>query len=203
MNYKLIGRLPIETVNFFKEEILKIKDETKKFQWIYLNYKLNFEFIKIFENGILEPIFDKNKNRFEQKAFYVPSEKGYMIHKDGVDDKVALNIALSCNENDWVRWHDDKLVYEQGDVPVTYSYKQGYGSSQNAVNIKDYENFPYTDQIRNRVGDVYIIKTDVFHSYKCSGPNDRLILQTKFKGNPTFETVCEQLTTKNFKNLIT
>jgi hypothetical protein len=206
-NYFYLGRLPQETIDFLLVETLKLKNnELKEKQWIYYNYYLNFEFLKLFTNKNLELKFIKEgaglqkgvSNFYNQKVFYTPAGQSFMIHKDGINDKVALNIALSCNEDDWVRWYDEESILQYGEVPVTVS--KGY--SRNAFNVPDFENFPYIEEIKNKIGDVYVIRTDVFHSYKCVGPKDRLILQTKFEGNPSFETVCDLLSNENFKNLI-
>ena len=206
-NYKKLGKLPKETIDFFREEILKLKDPKKsKNQWIWLTYNLNYEFLKIFENYNLYVRLVANgvgeiahkKNYYNQKAFYTPAGSKFLIHKDGINDKAALNIALDCNDDDWVRWYKDEDVYKFGDVPARIELNH----SRNAHAIKDFENFPYTEELRTEVGDVYVVNTDVFHSYVCSGPKDRIILQTKFEGNPSFQELCDSLSKNSFKNLI-
>lgn len=205
-NYKKLGKLPKATIDFFLEEIMKLKDLKKpKHQWIWLTYKLNYEFLKIFENNNLYLKLIKNgvgeirykKNYYNQKAFYTPAGCGFLIHKDGINDKAALNIALQCNDDDWVRWYRDEDVYKFGDVPA----KVELNYSRNAHAIKDFRNFPYEEELRTEVGDVYVVNTDVFHSYVCSGPKDRIILQTKFEENPSFQELCDLLSEKSFKNI--
>ena len=213
-NYKLLGRLPIETVNYFHDEIMKIKESDSDdvsegengLKWIWLNYKLNFEFLKIFQNDELNIQFipqgyksaAHKKNYFNQKAFYTPADSGFMIHKDGWEDNAAMNIALSCNDGDWVRWYDEETVNRIGKVSLNH----GINKSRNVTNIKDWETTEFIEEVRTQVGDVYVLNTNVYHSYKCSGPKDRVIIQTKFVGNPLFESLSESLSKSSFKNLI-
>jgi len=108
MKYNKLGKLPIETVNFFLEEILKRKQPNMDYQWIHFDEYLNDKFLQIFTNTELKIQYSENKNRPVQKAFYSEPGHGYRIHKDGFKCQSALNIAVSCNPGDWVRWYDDE-----------------------------------------------------------------------------------------------
>ena len=48
------------------------------------------------------------------------------------------------------------------------------------ISLDDPENVPFMQQVNTQEGDVYLINTDVYHSFKCVGNNHRFILQTKF-----------------------
>jgi hypothetical protein len=197
MNYMLLGTLPMETVEFFRDELLKRKVKGIPYQWIMFDMFLHKEFLKIFENTELEVQFRGNQPI--QKGFYSDPGHGFRIHKDGTQCKTAFNIALSCNDDDWVRWYDDDYINSIGKLSVM---DKKYASSRN-VDIMDYENVPFIEERRNKVGDVYLVNTDVYHSFKCAGPEPRLVLQTKFEGFPDIDTVYNSLKTVNFKNIKT
>lgn len=202
-NYKKIGKLPKETIDFFLEEINKRKKSNTSYQFVWFDHYLEDKFLQIFENTELKiHLREDTSDLPNQKAFCSAPNHGFMIHKDGWINKAALNIALSCNPGDWVRWHDEDLVNSFGKIsPTDYSH-QSFTKSRNATNIKNYEYFPYTEQLRNEIGDVYVLDTGVYHSFKCSGPKDRIILQTKFEGFPNLEKLINSLSVKSFKNII-
>ena len=135
-------------------------------------------------------------NKWIQKAFYSPVGKGWKIHKDGIDCKVALNIALQSNESDWVRWYDEELINDLADINVTDGDK-GKGHSRN-IPINEYEDISFIDELKVEQGEVYLVNTDVFHSFYCGGPKDRVIVQTKFQNNPNWNTVLENVKKSNF-----
>lgn len=198
MNYALLGKLPLETVEFFKTELLKRKKTGIPYQWIMFDDFLHQEFLKIFENADLEVQFKENQPI--QKGFYSDPGHGFRIHKDGIQCKTALNIAISCNPDDWVRWYDEDYINSIGGKLSIIDKK--HMSSRN-VDIMDYENVPFIEERRNTVGDVYLVNTDVYHSFKCIGSEPRLIIQTKFQGYPDIETVYDKISKVSFKNLIT
>ena len=196
-NYKFLGKLPQETIDFFKDEILKRKEPNNPYQWIKFDYFLNEEFLKIFKNTELE--IQQYKGMPVQKVFYSDPGHGFRIHKDGINCRSALNIALSCNEGDWVRWYDEELINKLTQTTVQYGKKTG--SSRN-TDIFNYEKIPYIDELKNEVGDVYVLNVEKYHSFKCIGKQPRLILQTKFEGFPVFEVIKDSLSEKSFENLI-
>lgn len=207
MNYIKLGKLPNDTIASFKEEILKRKVNGKPYQWIQFDNVLHDKFLEIFENSELKIQWFEEKKRYVQKAFYSETGYGMGIHKDGIACKSALNIAISCNPEDWVRWYDEKLI---NGLATKYHYKiknkenaqEIFGYSRDLPYVK-YDTIKYTDELRNEVGDVYMVNVDVFHSFKCMGPEPRIILQTKFEGFPTFDEISKSLTQKSFKNIIT
>lgn len=200
MLYKLLGKLPSDTIEFFLTEINKRKDLDKEYQWVPFDDFLNQKFMEIFENSELEIQYDPYKKIWIQKAFYSKPGHGWKIHKDGIQCKTAMNIALSCNDGDWVRWYDEDYINSLTNI-TTNTDIQGLGNSRN-IDINDYETIPFIHEIKTSPGDVYLVNTDVFHSFKCSGPKDRIIIQTKFKGYPPIDIVDNSLSNKSFTNLI-
>lgn len=205
-NYHFLGKLPADTVSFFKHEILQrnkkhnpnVRHINDSYQWVHFDDYLHNEFLKIFINTDLKIQWWKEKDRPTQKAFVVEPGAGMRIHKDGMHCKAALNIAISCNPNDWVRWYDEDTINSLGNVVAR---NDGEASSRN-VDITDFESVEYTEEVHNSEGDVYIVNTDVYHSFKCNGTDPRIIIQTKFDKWPDFETVKESLTKNSFINLL-
>ena len=198
-HYRKLGKLPVDTIEFFKTEILKRKIN-RSFQWIQFDKYLNDKFFEIFCNAELKVQYDNINNRLVQKAFYSEPGHGVRIHKDGSRCRSALNIAISCNDTDWVRWYDENLINSlNGDVKVTQS--SNYGLSRN-TDIVEYEEIPFIEELNNEIGDVYALDVDTYHSFKCNGPHPRIIIQTKFHGYPNFPTISESLTKSSFNNLI-
>ena len=156
--------------------------------------------MEIFENEELKVNYDPYKKMWIQKAFYSKPGHGWKIHKDGIQCKTALNIALSSNDGDWVRWYDEDYINSLRETTQNTNI-QGIGNSRN-IDIDDYENIPFIEERKTETGDVYLVNTDVFHSFKCSGPKDRIVIQTKFRDFPPIEVVDESLSKKSFRNLI-
>lgn len=202
MLYKKIGTLPQDVLDFFKEELLKRKNPNRGYQWIEFDNYLNQKFYEIWDNEELTVSFNTHDNKWVQKCFYSPPSEGWKIHKDGINCKTAMNIALQCNDTDWVRWYDEDYINSQRETTVTKNIqgKGAVGTSRN-VEIDNYEDLEYVKQVTPKEGDVYLVNTDIFHSFKCGGPKDRLIVQTKFSGNPHITKVAELLEKSSFKNL--
>lgn len=200
MNYFLLGKLPEDTIKFFLDELLKRKIEGKKYQWIHFDSDLNRIFLELFENNELKIQWNREKdvNRPIQKAFYSEPGYGYKIHKDGLKCKSALNIALSCNDEDWVRWYDEEHINRLASVTVLNKV----GMTSRDIDINDYESIDFVEEAKTSVGDVYIVNTDVYHSFKCIGDKPRVILQTKFENFPDFDTIKKSLEKSSFKNII-
>ena len=202
MNYYKLGKLPQETIKFFKVELLKRKVPKVPYQWILFDNFLNKEFLKIFSNTELQIQWDKTKTIPIQKAFYSEPNHGFRIHKDGLYCKSALNIVISCNSTDWVRWYDEDYINSISTLNIKTNFiKNKIGSSRD-VNIIDYENIPFTHELQNTVGEVYALDVDTYHSFKCIGNSPRIIIQTKFEGFPNFDTIKESLIKNSFSNLI-
>lgn len=199
MNYYKLGTLPLEVVNFFKEELLKRKVPSLSYQWIHFDEYLHKEFLKIFTNNDLKIQRSNGNTKIIQKAFYSDPGHGFKIHKDGLKCKSALNIALSCNKTDWVRWYDEDHVNEisNNKLKLTNNIFRNYGTSRN-TDIEDYESVQFIDELHNEIGDVYVLNVDKFHSFKCVGNEPRIILQTKFEGFPDVETIFASLKENSF-----
>ena len=198
MKYKKLGKLPIETIEFFKHEILKRKVPNINYQWIQFDQALINEFATIFCNTDLKIQYDPSKNRLVQKAFYSSPGHGFRIHRDGLCCRSALNIAISCNSDDWVRWYDDKLIDNLGNITES---KSNLGTSRN-VDIMNYENVPYIEELHNEPGDVYVLDVESLHSFKCNGTEPRIIIQTKFHDFATLSTIANSLDKNSFINII-
>lgn len=195
MKYLKLGKLPKETIDFFLVEILKRKQPDIPYQWIHFDEYLNNEFLKLFTNTELK--IQRSETRRVQKAFYSDSGHGYRIHKDGFNCRSALNIAISCNADDWVRWYDEDYINSIS----TLEYSNKLGKSRN-TNIYEYENTPFIEELRNEVGDVYVLDVETYHSFKCNGDKPRIVIQTKFDGFPNLSTIKESLIKNSFSNLI-
>ena len=197
-----LGKLPKETIDFFLAEILKRKVPNVPYQWILFDKFLNEEFLKIFTNSELEIQWNKGRIHPIQKVFYSEPNHGFRIHKDGLYCKSAMNIVLSCNDNDWVRWYDEDHINSIASVKTsTNIITNNYGNSRD-VNIDKYESVKFIEELHNEVGDVYVLDVDTFHSFKCIGASPRIILQTKFEGFPNYETLKQSLMHSSFSNLI-
>jgi hypothetical protein len=199
MKYFKLGKLPIDFVDFFKTEILKRKTD-RNYQWVQFDKELNTQFLTVFENTELTVQVNPETNLPVQKALISNPDNGCTIHKDGIECKSALNIVLSCNATDWVRWYDENLINKM--YPnLKNKNKASFGYSRD-TGITNYERIPYIDELHTEVGDVYVLDVDSFHSFKCVGENTRIVIQTKFEGFPDLETIYNSLKHKSFLNLI-
>lgn len=202
MYYKHLGKLPEDTIKFFRTEIAKRKENFKNYQWVHFDNFLNQKYLEIFQNSDLVIRWNRETGVPIQKAFVSAPGNGYRIHKDGWTKEAALNIVLSANEGDWVRWYDEDLINSISPINLgTPQTLKGGGYSRD-IDVFEYETIPYIAEYRPAIGDVYVIDTDTFHSFKCNGTKFRIVLQTKFEGFPDFETLCEKLEQSSFSNLI-
>jgi hypothetical protein len=135
-----------------------------------------------------------NGQRLVQKAFYSDPGFTYPIHKDGFRCMSALNIAVSTNENDWVRWYDDELINNLG---ITEELRGKGGVTRNTT-IKNPETVKFIQEYIPRRGDVYVLNVDKFHTWHCGGPKRRIVIQTKFDGFPDVETLFDVLKDHKF-----
>jgi hypothetical protein len=206
MNYRLLGKLPLETIDFFKEEILK-RRSIESYQWVHFDTYLYNKFMEIFDNPELKIAYQERSSRFVIKAVVADPGEGWRIHKDGYGDKGALNVVISVNSADWVRMYNDdfiNLYCIMNNIPIKVKHPKSITdiSSRNS-DIFNYENVSFDKEIRQAVGDVYVIDTNTWHSFKCIGPEPMIVIQAKFDGNPTCEQMYKILSKQSFKNLIT
>jgi hypothetical protein len=197
MKYHKLGKLPKETINFFLAEITERKISNIPYQWIQFDDYLHNEFLKIFSNTELKIQLSSDKTMHIQKAFYSAPGHGFRIHKDGFKCRSALNISISCNPGDWVRWYDEDYINNI----ATIDYSNKLGKSRN-TDIYEYENVPFIEELRTEPGDVYVLDVEAYHSFKCIGDNPRIIVQTKFEGFPSFTEINKSLSNTSFYNLI-
>lgn len=202
MKYKKLGKLPTEIIEYFKYEILLRKIPNNNYQWIHFDKELNDAFSNIFVNQELKIQYDPEMTRYVQKAFYSSPNHGCGIHRDGFQCNSALNIVISCNPDDWVRWYDHDYIDKISSITIKdVNFSNNKGRSRD-VNILNYENIPFTDELRTEVGDVYVLDVDTYHSFKCNGIEPRIIIQTKFSNYPTLSTILESLELTSFSNII-
>jgi len=196
MNYIKLGMLADDVIAILKDGVIRQQLPNVPFQWIYPDRALASYFDSIFINTELKIQWNMDKQQRVQKIFYSAPGAGFKIHKDGTHCKSCLNIAISCNNTDWVRWYDDNYI----DSLNSKMSSGKFGASRN-VDIHEYSDIEYVDEYRPSVGEVYLVNTDVYHSYMCNGPEPRMVMQTKFEGFPDIATILKSLKTASFINL--
>ena len=196
MIYYKLGKLNEVVVQEMLQAILLKSEPSKGYHWIEFDDNLNQMWNNIWKNKELK--VQRWNDKWIQKAFYSPVGKGWKIHKDGINCKLALNISLQSNDSDWVRWYDEEFINQVANIDMSKG-NQGKGHSRN-IPIDEYHDLPFIEELKVEDGDVYLVNTDVFHSFYCGGPKDRVIVQTKFEGNPDWDTVLESVKKENFSH---
>jgi hypothetical protein len=201
-NYKKLGKLPEETIDFFKYEVIKRKLSIP-YQWVFFDDYLSDKFMEIFSNKDLKIKYDEKNKRFVQKYFVSEPNHGWRIHKDGINDSGALNIIITCNETDWVRWYNEDYINMyciMNNIPIK-TVKNNKGSSRN-TDIFDYDNLSFVEELtEQQPGDVYVVETNNWHSFKCVGQETRIIIQTKFEEQLSCDEIYETLSKNSFRNI--
>lgn len=202
-HYYKLGKLPLDFIEFFRDEIIK-RTTSDNYQWVQFDEFLHSEFLKYFENSELKIQTLPDSTVHVQKALCSKPGYGFTIHKDGFNCKSALNIVLSGNSTDWIKWYDEDLISKVCNIKKIKDTSNGYGYAYSRnTNLKHYEYVPHINELHTEIGDVYVLDVDQFHSFKCVGENQRIVIQTKFDGFPNLETIYNSLKHKSFKNLIT
>ena len=200
LHHKLLGTLPISIIEKLKSMILKYYDDQKieNFQRIEFDEEIisYLKTIIVTDMKVQKSIDGKS---YVQKVFYSESRFVYPIHKDGVKCRSALNIVLQCNDDDWTRWYNHDLILEQSELR-SLKFDNGNSSRETSLSIDQIENMQFVEEFKSKVGDVYLIDVDTFHTWKCSGPNSRIIIQTKFDGFPTFNELCDKISFDNINH---
>lgn len=187
MNYKFLGKIPVELLQDIKKEILKKVDEAPTtYRIVQLEKSIATQFHKMMFS---ESFNNEQFSIGHSKVFISPPGTGCRwIHKDGIDKKCALNVLVECNPTDWVRWYDD---IPEGNItqPIGTNI-----ASRDLTNIKFPETITPNEEVTNQQpGDCYLINTDVFHYFKNQGNNYRLLIQTKFSPNPSIDEVYNRI----------
>jgi hypothetical protein len=193
--HKVLGRLPDRVIDHFRDLILSKKQNVVGFQRIEFDDKLTNYFLSIFINQELIIQTSADGKRKIQKAFYSDSGVNYPIHKDGSECRSALNIAIDCNDSDWVRWYDNDLITSMVGEPKVQAGPRG--TSRN-TSLIDNDNIEFLEQYIPNRGEVYIVDVNTFHTWRAYGTSPRIIIQTKFKGFPDFNTLVESLSKSSF-----
>jgi hypothetical protein len=187
MNYKFLGRIPVELLQDIKTEILKKVDEAPT---SYRIIQIDSKIVKQFHQLLFPKDFDNELfSVHHSKVFISPPGTGCRwIHKDGIDKKCALNVIVECNSTDWVRWYHDVP-----DGKITQSTSTNI-VSRDLTNIQMPETIIPDEEVTNQQpGDFYLINTDVFHFFRNCGSNYRLLIQTKFSPNPSIDEVYNRI----------
>ena len=195
MFYKVLGRLPDTVIDHFRDLILSKKQDTVGFQRIEFDDELTDYFLSMFINRDLKIQESAAGDRKIQKAFYSDSGVNYPIHKDGSECRSALNIAIDCNDSDWVRWYDNDLITSMVGEPTAQTGLRG--TSRNTTLI-DTDNIAFLEEYIPRRGEVYIVDVSTFHTWRAYGTSPRIIIQTKFKKFPDFNMLVETLSKSSF-----
>jgi hypothetical protein len=203
--HHLLGTLSSDIVDRLKTTILGLRDpyNFNKFQRIEFDEPL-IDYLKTIIVSDLEVQKNMDRTRWIQKAFYSSADYVYPIHRDGLKCRSALNIIVDCNSDDWTRWFNQDVVNEQTKNLITIEKPNGISSRETDLPRDIIESLDYEEQFRGKPGDVYLIDVDSFHTWKCSGPNNRIVIQTKFQGFPTFDNLVDRFvsntTETNFIN---
>lgn len=191
INYKFLGRIPVEILQEIKQEILiKVREAPTTYRII----TLDSDIIKQFHSLLFPQEFNTDRLSINHsKVFISPPGTGCrFIHKDGIDKRCALNVIIDCNTSDWVRWYSDLEIDQRGGKIVQPAYTQI--ASRDITNLANPSEIPCTFQVtEQQPGDMYLINTDVYHFFRNQGSNYRLLIQTKFSPNPSIEEVYEHI----------
>jgi hypothetical protein len=190
MNYISLGKAPESFIKKIQNLIELKHNHNATYEWIMFDYEMQEIFNTVFPIPELKIQLLPN-NVVNQKAFFVSPDNGFRPHKDGIDCRCALNIAISCNEEDWVRWYEEDYI---NSISTTHrnNTTDSHRHSRN-TDLYEYADIPFIDEMRQTTGDIYLVNTNVYHSFKCSGPHNRIIIQTKLAGNPSISEVYEKL----------
>ena len=186
LNYIYLGRLKPEVVEQFKKMVSsKMTDEL--YHWVYLTRDDHEYYKSVFNH----PVIEKCK---AQKALVSTPDHGFRIHKDEPGTLCALNVIVNCNPTDWIRWYDEAYIDSIAKVENIELMKNGKPMRSRNIQITAYDYIPYVDEVINQQpGDVYIVNTDKYHSFKCEGPDTRIVIQTKFSHCPSIEDLAEDV----------
>jgi hypothetical protein len=176
MNYIQLGKAPQSFIEKIQKLIELRHDNNATYEWIMFDYAMQEIFNSVFFIPELKIQYLPN-NVINQKAFFSSPNHGFRPHKDGIDCRCALNIAISCNKEDWVRWYDEDYINSISNTHRN-STTESHRHSRN-TDLYEYEDISFIDEMRQNIGDVYLVNTNVYHSFKCSGPLNRIIIQTK------------------------
>lgn len=198
-NYTVLGTLQPTVIEFLKAEIMNRRRDVPGFQRVEFDSDLLAYMQELFINKELKVQRTIDNTRQVQKAFYTTDGTIYPIHRDGLRCKSALNIAVECNDTDWVRWYNDDVISSLSDA---VSMIGANGAATRNTTIEDIESVPYVEQYVPKPGEVYVLDVETFHTWRCKGPKPRIILQTKFEGFPSYTDLKRSLQRASFANLV-
>jgi hypothetical protein len=196
LNYVHLGRLSLDLVEQFKTRI-QPKITTENYQWVHFDED-DTAFYKSVLNHPATEFLKPN-----QKAIVSAPGYGFRIHKDEPNVQCALNVVVQCNSTDWVRWYDEDYINSIAEVELIDSKNNDKPLISRNIHIKKYGPIPFIDELSNQQpGDVYLVNTDKYHSFRAVGYNHRIVIQTKFTGYPSIGELATHLKNNIFSNYI-
>lgn len=188
LNYIHLGRLMPEVVEQFKTRI-ESKMTPDNYQWVHFTADDTAYYKSVFNNDI------GDKMKPNQKAIVSAPGHGFRIHKDEPGVLCALNVVIQCNPSDWIRWYDESYIDSIAEVElIDIVAGGGKPLKSRNIHIKKYGPVPYIDQLTDQQpGDVYLVNTDKYHSFRAIGYNHRMVIQTKFWHYPSIEQLAASL----------
>lgn len=196
--YKNLGKFDKKTLVNLKSIATKIQHSDSPAVWQYFPEIENYLLYLLGEQKL--KIAKDDNNLSSIKLFISEKNHGMGLHKDGLKNKTAMNICISSNQNDWIRWFDDDIeaCYEK---EISSRFGGKILASRNLL-CDDWRTLDkHIFQCCPEPGDLYLVNTDVYHSFYCAGPEKRIVVQIKFQGWPDIETVEEQLLLDNIIGL--
>jgi len=209
MHHKVLGTiaLPLLSTRIKKEairlrNILEHSPNTIKGPMLqskmHLTFFENRELVALLRKSIFPSSFDTGIFSISNhQVFITPPGDGLEIHKDGLEKRSALNILIQGSESDWTRWYSDQIVETQYGGTVALSTPENTSAnrySRNIGNLPNYPVIPCIDELTGITsGTIYLVNTNVYHSFFNNGNDYRIVLQTNFAGNPSIEQLYEQI----------
>lgn len=200
MNYKKLGRIPASLLHRLQAEA---RLQVKPISLIQIAFLSNDTVQELYQELFPKEFQTEGIELQHSKIFITLPGGSHVIHKDGIDKKCALNIAIDCNDSDWVRWYDRDALLEAGGKEDLYKgeYTNGRTAYSRNIYLENYREAEFIEEAKHTPGDVYLVNTDVYHSYCNNGTVPRIVLQTKFSVNPSIDDVYQRIQEVGLLNL--
>lgn len=197
-HFKKIGKFDKQILANLKSIVNRFPEKKSPALW---NYFPEIEHYLTFILGDQKLKISRNeKDLASIKLFVSDPDDGMGLHKDGLKNKTAMNICVDANPDDWIRWYDDD-VENSYEKEIAKRFDGKILASRNLL-CDDWKNLDrHIAEYSPEPGELYLVNTDVYHSFYCSGPNKRRVIQIKFEGWPDIDTVEKNLILTNIKGL--
>lgn len=210
MHHKVLGKIALPLLSTrIKKEAIRLRNllESSSNSVIRAPMVQSKMHLTFFENkelvGLLrKSIFPANFNTesfsiYNHQVFITPPGDGFEIHKDGLEKRSAINILIQGSELDWTRWYSDETVETQYGGTVAMSTPENTSAnrySRNIGNLPNYPTIPCIDELTGITsGTIYLVNTNVYHSFFNNGNDYRIVLQTNFTGNPSIQQLYDRI----------